>query len=549
MPRAAVGKIRQRPTLRIAAAERESIRRLDMAKKEKRVDVPNQGHRHLFGSTEKSDFILNMDFNGAQKMCSRFCMLAIAIVTLILIPAYYTQNTLMYVEDDMPHYLSDNFIFYAASMVMLTGGVGYLVFNVARQKGLVDLKGNKLLTLPVICMLTTLISSLTAASLHDSMLGFMGRHDGFLMTFGCFGLFAVAAALNDKDRKKQLADFIVGAGVLQSLAGILEVIPATSGAMCNFFDRLYQRPGLAEDADPSLGELFVSPEESPTSWGIYSDTKAASGFLTSPHALAVILAVAFPIALAGMAFDKNKKRKALYCIAAPIMAAAACLTRVWSGAVCIAAAAFFVTIFAVIKAAKGEKSALAVLIPVACSGIIAGALFGTGAVKFADEQIIFTDSYVNRMIGYERRIDYINKVTDPATDDRSIYDYLFGDGENIMMKYPAFGVGPDNAPYHYSDLTLSLDRTYNEFTDTGAQKGIITLVIYAAFLLVTAVKGFKALGGSLRSEGDWVTAAALAAVMTYIAQSWFNTTWFSATYLFFIAAGLCWDISVKKSEK
>ena len=520
-----------------------------MAKKEKRVDVPNQGHRHLFGSTEKSDFILNMDFDGAQRMCSRFIMLAIAIVTLVLIPAYYTQKVEMYVEDEIPHYLSDNFIFYAASMVMLTGGVGYLVFNVARKKGLVDLKGNRLLILPVIVMLTTLISSLAAVSIHDSILGYIGRHDGFLMTFGCFGLFAVAAALGDKDNKKKLGDVLVGAGVFQSLVGILEAIPATAGGFSNYFDRLFLRLGTEASVNTAAGEFYVSTEENLLSPGIYTDGKVASGYLTSPHALAVVITIAFAIALAGAAFDESKKRRICYIIAAPVMAAAACLAEVWSGVICIAAAALFVTVFAVIKAAKGSKGALAVLLPVALSGVIAGVLFGTGTAYFRDENIIFTDSFANnKSMGNYTRYDYMYGYTDQKTDTRNIYDYLFGDAENVISSKPVLGLGPDNAAYYIDDYSLSVDRSYNEFMDTAMQKGIITLVAYGFFLLVTVIKGFKLLAAFIKGEGDWMSAAALAAVLAYMAQAWFNTTWFSATYLFYIAAGLCWDISVKGRE-
>lgn len=517
-----------------------------MAKKEKRVDVPNQGHKHLFGTTERSDFILNMDFDGAQRMCSRFCMLAIAIVTLVLIPAYYTQRVEVYVEEGMPpRFLSDNFIFYAASMVMLTGGVGYLAFNVARQKGLVDMKNNKLLMLPIVVMLLTLISSLAATSLHDSILGYIGRHDGFLMTLGCFGLFAVAAALNDKKQKTALADFIVGTGVFQSIVGILEAVPATSGAFSNFFEDLYLRSGVEEEVNAAAGELYIPIEDSPTAWGIYAKERVASGFLTSPHALVVIIAVAFTIALAGAAFDENKKRRILYGIAAPIMAAAACLSEVWAGVICICAAALIVTVFALIRAAKGGKGAVLVLLPVICSGIAAGALFGTGAASFEDEKIIFTDSYVVRSLGHKERFDYVYHLTDKATDDRGIYNYLFGDGAYAVSQQPVLGVGADNAPYYFGEYSLSLDRCYNEYVDTAMQKGVLTLIAYGIFLLVTIVKGFKLLADLIKGKGDWISAAALAAVLVYLIQAWFNTTWFSATYMFFIAAGLCWDISAK----
>ncbi|WP_295151740.1 O-antigen ligase [uncultured Ruminococcus sp.] len=521
-----------------------------MAKKEKRVDIPNQGHKHLFGTTEKSDFILNMDFDGAQRMCSRFCMLAIAVVTLILIPAYYTQTIEIYVEDsDVPRYMSDNFIFYAASMVMLAGGVGYLAFNVARQKGLVDIAHNRLLAVPLVVMLLTLVSSLKAASLHDSLLGYICRYDGFLMTAGCFGLFAVAAALSDKDRKKSLADFIVAAASLQSVVGILEVVPSVSGIFKNFFDILFIRPAVEDTADAAAGEVFVSMEQNRTSFGIYSTDKAASGFLTSPHALAAVIAIGFAIALAGAAFDDNKKRRILYTIAAPVMAAAACLCKIWAGVVCICAAAAIVTVIAIVKAAKGEKSALAVFIPVICAGIAAGALFGTGAAHFNDERIIFTDSYVVRSVGLFERYDYTYNITDRDTDTRSIYDYLFGDAQNVISQNPVFGVGADNGIYHISEYSLTMDRCYNEYLDNAMQKGVITLIATGLFLLITLIKGFKLVAAFMKGNGDWVAAASLSAVFAYMVQAWFNTSWFSATYLFFIAAGLCWDISVKGPQK
>ena len=125
--------------------------------KAKKTDTPNKGHKHLFGSSEKTDFILNMDFDGAQKMCSRFCMLTVLIISLMLVPAYYTQHIVLYYEDGVPQYLGDSFIFYSSSMVMLTGGIGYLVFDGARRKGLVDLKNNKMLILPILLLISVIL--------------------------------------------------------------------------------------------------------------------------------------------------------------------------------------------------------------------------------------------------------------------------------------------------------------------------------------------------------------------------------------------------------
>ena len=81
------------------------------------------------------------------------------------------------------------------------------------------------------------------------------------------------------------------------------------------------------------------------------------------------------------------------------------------------------------------------------------------------------------------------------------------------------------------------------------QKGVITLIATGLFLLITLIKGFKLVAAFMKGNGDWVAAASLSAVFAYMVQAWFNTSWFSATYLFFIAAGLCWDISVKGPQK
>ena len=136
-------------------------------------------------------------------------------------------------------------------------------------------------------------------------------------------------------------------------------------------------------------------------------------------------------------------------------------------------------------------------------------------------------------------------MADKETDTRGIYDYLFGDAVNVISDRPALGFGPDNGIYHLSQYNLTMDRSYNEYMDTAMQKGVLTLILYAVFLIATLIKGIKLAAGFIKGKTDWVSAAAFAAVLAYMAQAWFNTTWFSATYIMFIAAGLCWDISVK----
>ena len=140
-----------------------------MAKKE---DTPNKGHKHLFGSSEKSDFILNMTADGAQKMCGVYIILAVIITALAAIPAYFTQTVEEYtLEDGSVHYLSENFIFYAGAAVMLLGFVGYLIFMIACSKKQVVLKDNKALFAPLAVMLLSAASCITSLNLYTAVLG------------------------------------------------------------------------------------------------------------------------------------------------------------------------------------------------------------------------------------------------------------------------------------------------------------------------------------------------------------------------------------------
>ncbi|MBQ8108121.1 MAG: O-antigen ligase family protein [Ruminococcus sp.] len=508
-------------------------------KKPKKDDKPNKGHKHLFGTSEKSDFILNMDSAGAQKMCAGFIAIAVAVITVMAVPAYFTQRVGEYQVGDVSHYLSENFIFYSAAMLMLAGGVGYLVFYISAQKGNVSLRSNKLLAVPVLMLIAGLVSCFTAKSLHDSMLGYVGWHDGLLTLAGCVGLFAVACAVSDTKRRSFIADVLVIAGVFNAVTGILQVIPATSKLMHNYFEYLYVRPGTSAGS----GEVYLA-DDGPILSGIYTKSDAASGFLTSPHALAALLSVTFAAALAGAAFCESKKRRLLYAVSAPVMAAAACLTQVRSAVWGLAAGAAVILVMIVLKLIKKDKGALVGLAALAASAVAAVVLFTAAGAQFNDEKVIFTNGYIVRGVGYPGRYEYATFSADYGSDKTDIYKYLSKDGEYIITRKPVMGVGFDNLDYHYSDYSLSTDRIYNEYLDIGASRGIVGLALYGIFMVITLIKAIKAAIRALGGEADWLAPMALAAVAAYMVQGIFNTTWAFSTYFVFIAAGLAWSYEI-----
>ena len=76
--------------------------------------------KHLFGSTEKSDFILNMTEQGTKKLCGIYCMIAMLVVALAAIPYYLTKNIVDYVSTEtgfeVTHYLSEKLVFLVSTL-------------------------------------------------------------------------------------------------------------------------------------------------------------------------------------------------------------------------------------------------------------------------------------------------------------------------------------------------------------------------------------------------------------------------------------------------
>lgn len=506
----------------------------------KKAESPAKERKHLFGSSEKSDFIVNMTVEGAQKMCGVYGIISILIIAVAAIPAYFTQTIVDYTDEqsNAVHYLSENFIFYSAAAVMLMGIIGFLVYMIAYSKKLVNLKDNKALLVPLVIMILSAVACFCAYDIQSSMLGYIGRHDGLLTILGCYGLFCVAMAVTADKWRLKFTDFIVGIGLVQSVAGILQAIPATSGAMKNFFEYLYIRPGNSS-VNQAAGEIYYDGGISQME-GIYSHSRAASGFMTSPHALAAMLSVAFAFALAALAFDASKKRKIFCGISAPVIAAAACLSRVIPAVVGIGAGAVIILIIAAVRAAKGGLSSLVCAVAgIVISGVAAGILFGTGAADFKDEQVIFTDGFVMRSLTYSHRDN---------TDDE-IYTYLRKDAEYIVSQKPMLGIGPDNQPYFMSEFGADTDRYYNEYLDIAVTRGVPCLIVYGIFLLISLLKAIKSMANFAMTGENSVCAGASAAMIAYLAQAFFNTTWAVSTPYLFVATGLIWSYGAIKSAK
>ena len=138
--------------------------------KEKKEVTTNQGKKHLFGSSEKSDFILNMSAESAQKLCGVYSIIAVLVLCVITIPYYFTQNIKYGMDESVNRtlYLNEKFIFFISAAVLAVGFVGFIIFLIANMKKQVELKDNKSLIVPLAVVLLSVISCLLSADIFTS---------------------------------------------------------------------------------------------------------------------------------------------------------------------------------------------------------------------------------------------------------------------------------------------------------------------------------------------------------------------------------------------
>ncbi|MBR6046322.1 MAG: O-antigen ligase family protein [Ruminococcus sp.] len=490
--------------------------------------------KHLFGTSDKSDFIVNMTDAGAKKLCAMYCIIAMAIIELIAIPYYFTKNVVDYYDTfgelQMPHYLSDKVIYWAAVVMFGLGILGFSIFIIGRMKKQISLKDNKALLWMAGIIVMSLISALASSEINNAMTGYQDRAEGFLTLIGYYGFFAAAFTVVAEDWKKRVCAAIITIGAVNAVIGILQVIPALEDIVPNWFTM--------------LNVTFTQGIKVP----------AANGLAMTPHALAAILTVSFAAALTAVCFARSLPARLLSGAAAVLMVAAGVFTRTVTAYIGLGCSALFVLIIAVCYAAKDSssepeeaeedtepsvprKSVLAgLLCGLAAAACAVAVLAVTDNVELHDEEVIRTDSI--RML----------MLLDREDSDTWIYPYLWDDGLYVTEQNPLLGTGPDNWATIYSH-GLTIDRTYNEYIDTAMQRGVITAGLYLIFLLITLYKAVKAVAGFVKGRLGWGTAAASAAAAAYMVQAFFNISALTSTPFFFICAGLVWSTTAKKKSR
>lgn len=495
----------------------------------------SEERKHLFGSTEKSDFIVNMTEKQYQKMGLLYMGLVAVVMFLLTIPYYlskgaiviFNNGLLKYADQSSANASSSSYISYLQIALFAMGFFGFLVLLVSATKKYFKARENSAFLLVLLFAVFLVTATVLAYDIKVAFLGRDFRYHGLLTYLSYIGLFAAASQSNCRDRRKNFLDLFMAIAFINAVYGLLQVVPAFIETLPNFFYEMFS--GLS---DSSISyERFI-----------------ADGLVHTPHALAALMTMAFAIGGAGFVHEENKVRRNLYGIASLVFVAAAVATSTLAGYVGIITVAIVLLVAELIRIAKGkamkrakvfERAIVRTITIVILGGAVVGVMASFDRAHLYDGHIIFTDATARIGASY------------PVTDSKGGFAYpeLWKEGGEMLKDNWVFGTGPDcigNEYYGLNELYnreygFTTDRSYNEYLDLAIACGIPCLLVYLALGFITVKKGTRAVGSFFKKEDSWTALGLLAAVIGYAVQANVNISIITVTPMFFLFVGLLWN--------
>lgn len=463
----------------------------------------------IFGTTEKSNFILNMNKSTVRTWVTGL-LCACVIVPLIggvVITAVPETSALL------------------GAFLYATGFSCILFYIVLLLRKDISIKDYPCAYFVIALAALALASYYRVAisnsdyqeAVNTALLGETGRYEGLLALFAYFGIFLLASAVLKRSSVKIIFDILVGAGIVQGIVAVLQHIP---GDFPSDFRKL---PALL----------------------LLKDVHLSSGLSDSPIFYGSFLTLVTAVSAAGSMYEKNILRAKIYGVSAVFFF----LTGLFTSSVVplIGIGTAYIVLIAVeFTAGKGgnrfvseegmlkspRKRLAALLIGTAA---VLGLVLAFQGLWLRDKAIAYTDCYYRL---------FITGGPSPVN-----YDSLWKIGAErsfiIIKEHPILGIGPDlMAKYQISLeelVTDSIDRSYNEYLYTAASRGIPALAVYIALLAASFARLFKGVREFASDREKWFRPALLAAVTAYSVQAFFSASAVTVAPLFWLLLGISWS--------
>lgn len=444
----------------------------------------------LFGTTEKSNFILNMKESTLHSITEKLLLWGMLLIFLTdALALFFTPLG----------YLT-------AVSVTVVGFAAVLVYLVYAIKKLSSWKNPILLSLIALALLTV-FAHIGARDPEISLFGNTGRFEGILALLSYLGIFLLASNLKSETFIKKLVNLFMGISIVHSIIGILQSIPALK--FPSKFARLFPDPGIIEYA------------------------YLPSGFCGTPFAFALFLTMSLSIALVFAFRSSSRNGFIAYGVCAVIFTALILMTHTLSGVAGVIAAYLTAGIFAFTRLKKDKKAPIRFSVILALSAavfIVCAALRG---YILYDRLIAYQDSYYN--LG-------TTGIYPVVLEQENLFAEFWGKTADIIRMFPAFGTGPDCLfiPQQHGEPIVgvfnSFDRCYNDFLYIAGTRGIPALIAYIALLATVIINGVKRVKAA--DSTSFTAMASLAAAIAYIIASFFNASTLTVTPFFFLLAAI-----------
>lgn len=458
----------------------------------------------IFGTTEKSNFILNMKHETVRKWISGLLCATVFIVLICSAVMNFSTQTS-----------------WAYGAFLYAAGFSCLLFYVALlMRKDIALKENPSVFL-VIALAALAFASYygvvlrggSSEDINTAMLGELGRYEGLLSILAYFGIFLLAASVMRYSTVQLALDLIVGAGIVSAFVAVMQHIP------WNFPSKFRMLPALL----------------------LLKNVHLSSGLSENPIMYGSFLTVVSGVALTGALYSKNIARARIYGGSAALFFLTGLFT---SSLVPIVGTGAVLIITMIIELAnkggtqfeegllKSSRKRLAAII--AAFAVIFGMVFAFQGIYLRDKPIAFSDSYNNLFITNSASLISKDNLWEVGAKRSAV----------LIKEHPLLGVGPDcMARYQRAREDLmddGVDKSYNEYLYIAATRGIPSMLVYIALLAATAVKLFKGVKEFSADREKWFRAALLTAVLGYAVQAFFGASAVTSAPYFWLLAGLAW---------
>lgn len=479
----------------------------------------------IFGTTEKSNFILNMKSATLNKWINGVLIFAILFP---LIGAIILTGT------DVKTFLSGAFLY-------ATGFTCVLFFLIVALKKEVQIKNVSYITIIIMAFLGLVTYYLAFSRISGSgfevttpLLGNLGRQEGYVALLSYFGIFLLATTVTTRKSVYTLFNVLIATGFVQSVVAILQHIPN----------------GVFPSDYRNLNSIQ------------YENVNLSSGFTDNPIFFGSLMTILTGIAIVATVYEKSNKKAIVYSIASLLFFLTSLFTSSIVPFIGIGTALILLIVVQIINAKKGKqlsfdnklfKNPTTRLI-----GLIAG--FGivflvvaltqginicdvVGVRKMSvmrDKAIAFQDSFYRLFISGSM----------VPVNPQNLYSLVWSNSIDLIKQFPLFGTGQDCmaiANYMNGLTNDFLDKSYNEYLYVAVTRGIPALLAYLTFVVFTIKNLIKNIRKFTDDNYSWFRVALFVAITAYLVQAFFSVSTITVAPFFWLLAGLSWS-SYKKDN-